>query len=805
MKTFTKRYNSEICIFLAPIIAILLSKYMAGEYFLDYVLLAKYDTTIELSYLKLYVTGLTNHIFENPHMGAPLLADNNYWPWRNIGIGLYYLIISLFEKDLIQIYKIFYYSLFPISALTMFISLRYFVKLPNLISLGLSLIYAFMPFMFSHNIQHATVLVGVLCIPLVLGFIFYINFKDFKQFIFVDILKSKITLIIALILFISVTLSLFSAFYSIIILIFFLVLQLIEPLKDYNKIKLIFFLIGLNLLAILFNIYPHLLFKSDSHFTFNYMSRNFIHTTLYSVSFADFFIPVKNHFIDSFKFYSQLYSQGSLIKEFFNISYLGLFGIFSFLFSILYFFKRLNSSDSFTRKISFIGALIIFLLLMFARGGLMTTLYLYTDFLVLGSNYRITPWILCLSLMSGGIILNNLYNGALNSRFLVKELTERYIRAISILLFLVLVSFSLMDIRGSKPVFNKKDIPAEGSNYEEERAFFSELNKIITKNDMILQIPHVCFQETKNILGTSYLNTWSYILINKEVKFSVMSIRESSACDINSQLSSMSNNVAEMVKHAIYFGYTGLIVEKRGFIDRGNVIKKNMMETFGMSPLIDSTYLFYDIKELKKEFDNIRILPVEGDPLKSLLLKERKIPAELKKEIIKITQIFPSPCVRQNILEEWNLSTARNGGNILVSNNQDCNPKKSYNKTFFHFADDSIFVAPGVNMKNGLINLNDKFQGNVLSVRVGVNMDPGSYRVFINDNNGRIKNHDIFSITATRWGYSLPVDNELIFRLDSKIKATKLNPLVININKNVAEKNIIIRSVTIRKILEVNN
>ena len=121
--------------------------------------------------------------------------------------------------------------------------------------------------------------------------------------------------------------------------------------KDYNRIKLILFIIGVNLLAIFFNIYPHLLFKFDSHFTFNYMEINFIHTTLYSVSIADFFIPVKNHIIDSFNFISQLYSQGTLIKDFFNISYLGIFGISYLVFSIFCFFRRAGEEDNFWIKI----------------------------------------------------------------------------------------------------------------------------------------------------------------------------------------------------------------------------------------------------------------------------------------------------------------------------------------------------------------------------------------------------------------------------------------------------------------------
>ena len=110
-----------------------------------------------------------------------------------------------------------------------------------------------MPFMYSHNAQHPTVLVGVLCVPLVLGSIFYINFKDFRNISFTSLIKSKLLIIIALIFFVSVTLSLFSAFYSLVILIFLLILQMIISNKDYNRIKLILFIIGVNLLAIFFD------------------------------------------------------------------------------------------------------------------------------------------------------------------------------------------------------------------------------------------------------------------------------------------------------------------------------------------------------------------------------------------------------------------------------------------------------------------------------------------------------------------------------------------------------------------------
>jgi len=106
-------------------------------------------------------------------------------------------------------------------------------------------------------------------------------------------------------------------------------------------------------------------------------------------------------------------------------------------------------------------------------------------------------------------------------------------------------------------------------------------------------------------------------------------------------------------------------------------------------------------------------------------------------------------------------------------------------------------------MQNGLINLQNKYSGNALSVNIGIPVNPGSYQVFIKSNNGTINNKNLFSILVTKWGKSFLSDGNLVFTLTEKVKGTKLSPLTISVRKNISEKDIVIRSITIRKI-EVN-
>ena len=71
------------------------------------------------------------------------------------------------------------------------------------------------------------------------------------------------------------------------------------------------------------------------------------------------------------------------------------------------------------------------------------------------------------------------------------------------------------------------------------------------------------------------------------------------------------------------------------------------------------------------------------------------------------------------------------------------------------------------------------------------------------DNNGTINNKNLFSIHVTKWGKSFLSDGNLVFTLTDKVRGTKLSPITISVSKNISQKDIVIRSITIRKI-EVN-
>lgn len=784
MKNLIEKYSSVASLLLAPLIALLLTKYIAGDHFLEYSLWE--DAACELSYLKLYSQGIFNHIFKDPLMGAPLIIDIHYWPWRQLILGSYYFIIGLFEKDIVQIYEIFYHSLFPICALTMFLSLRYLVKLPNIISLGISLLYAFIPYMFGDKvIQQGSVLINSVFIPLLLGIVFYLNFKSYKNNSFAQHLKSKSTILIGLTILIGASSGFYNCFYLLLLLLFLLGREFISESKDRKKIQIILFFILINFVVGLFNVYPHLALKADSYFTFHYIKRNFVHTTLYGLTIVEFFIPIKNHIFETFQFFNDLYRQNTLIKSDFDHSYLGILGIVSFCTLLMYAFKRHKPEDDFSKRLGFLGIILIFLLLLCSRGGFLTVFYLYTDSLVLGSQHRVTPWINCISLIGGGIILNRIYEGIILKRNLTNNSNNKipviYLKGMLAFLFFVIIAFSLLDFRGREPHFTKEDIPARGNQYKKEKAFYDQLEKEVHDSDMILQIPYVCWIETKDILGTSYMNSWSYVLMEKKTRFSWMAFKEGTACDINSQISSMSNKVEEMLKYAIYYGYTGIILDTKGFKDGGVSIINQMKDKFGLEPKIKTEYIYYDIntRELKEAINpgKILIVPEEGNSLRNLSWQVGNPPRT--EELKKLEYLFPSPC---------------------SIGQKTCSGKSLQNKDFFYFADDKINMNSNLNFQNRQISIGGNYTGNILGVRITTTLNEGVYQISLNNNDMTSLSEESLAFQVTLWGKSLIVDDDFTFTLTNKLYGKKLKPIWIHLyKKNITDKDIKIRSVTIRK------
>jgi len=465
---------------------------------------------------------------------------------------------------------------------------------------------------------------------------------------------------------------------------------------------------------------------------------------------------------------------------------------------MVYAFKTRRLDDNFTKKLNFFGILSIFILLVFYRGGLLTAFYLFTDFLVLGSHYRMIPWVSCISLIAAAIILNRFFeiNFIERSNSLIKK-------TFLVIVFFVIVGFSLLDFRGTNKPFIKKGSPNNMDTvYAPQKEFYNALNEHINDNDMILQIPYACFPETRYINKATYGDVWSYLLVNKRAKFSWMAFKEGTACSINSQISSMSNKVEEMLKYAIYYGYTGIIINKKGYSDDGRRIMDELKSKFNLNPIVESTrdsyhgqYAFYNIKTLKRVFSSLRITPIEGDSLYKIASFNNNVNEE---EIDTIITMFPSPCITDS--DKVALKKLKAGD---VFHKKDCSASDLQNKGFFYFANHAINIYPEIEFHEEQIRINKDYVGVILSIAIQNDIDMGTYKIFLSTNDSIELDKNLFDFNITQWGKKFNKNKDFTFKLQGKISAKKHKALWIHLFKKIkTDKDLNIRAVTIRKITD---
>ena len=767
-RTFLSISAEALAVLASPLIAILLTSFMVGENFLEYSLHS--DAAWELTYIKLYSENIFSSIYANPNMGAPLNMTHDFWPWRQAVLGLFFFFIGIFKSDILSIFETFYYLLFPLCSLSMYLSLRFYFKTTVLTALGLGVLYAFIPFITVHSV-HTSVVINNVGIPLLIGVVYYFYHKAYPANSFTKNLLSVEGIIAALVIFFAMSLSIYNSFYFLLILSFVIIKELISSDSNKDKLYVLYYFIVVGLLTVIFNTFPHIIFKLDNYFSYNYMTRNFGHSTVYGISIVEFFTPVLDHVLYYFSLVSAIYTENTPIKVNFLSSYLGILGAISFCAAIVYSFRR-QYADDFTKKMSFLGILLIFIFLVFYRGGLITAFYLFTDSLILGSHYRVAPWVSCISLVASAFIIDQIrlkYNLDISwQSFHRSPIIFTITRVLLVSVFSLIIGLSLIDFRGSSSPFGIK--PAYGnikSVYLPQKEFYEDLNMSITDDDMILKVPFRCFPETRHSNGSYYGDLWSYLLLEKKTKFGWMAFKEGTACAINSQISSMVGDVKAMVKYASYYGYTGIIINKAGFLDNGKKV----------------------IKDLKDKFESFTILPKEGDPVYQISTTKEVTLNELDK----ILYLFPSPC---RMKEPSDMLSDLNTKGVSV--NKDCEPRSLQNKHFFYFSNDKINTYPEVAWSNGEMIIDNEYVGPIMSIAIHSNLSEGEYKINIISN----KNIDkqVLDFNVTQWGKTFRLKKDFIFVTTEDVSAEKLKAIWVHIfKKTKTEKNIVLRAVTIKK------
>lgn len=401
-------------------------------------------------------------------------------------------IISLFTNDPIDTGSIFYFLIFPFTAISSFFVFRT-LKISRFMSIFGSLTFTFIHFVFMRNIAHYVVstiyfipLSILLCIWLYERDDLLIPTKNFKEF-----MKNNIIVIIFIILISNNGIAYYPFFTCYLIII----AMISKLLKTKNTKTVIPFIISIALICFLLfivNFIPNFIYRSNHLFVDN-MRRSWVETEAAGLKIA--------HLILNPKFFVEYYSKAMLVNEN-RTSYLGIVGILGFCLLIIYIFVKNYHKpliNDYKNRLSLLSELNLFAVLLATIGGF-ATLFSYFISPMIRSYNRISVYIAFICILSFCIFVENI----------VKKRVLAFYMIFSMLLFVTLIE-QIPD-----PGFYKKN---EMEMYIQDKKFIESIQNTMSKGASIYQLPTApSIDVVPPVNGNTYFRLFIGYIYSKDLK-----------------------------------------------------------------------------------------------------------------------------------------------------------------------------------------------------------------------------------------------------------------------------------------------
>ena len=499
-------------------------------------------------------------------------------------------IISFFAKDPIDVGSIFYFLIFPFTAISSFFVFRQ-LKISKFMSIFGSLTFSFIPFVYMRNIEH-TSLASVYFIPLSILLCIWLyenndlliptkNLKDFIKN------KKNIIAIIFIILISNNGIAYYPFFTC-----FLIIITCISKLLKIKNIKLaIPFIISIALVIVLFiiNLLPLIIYKSQHSYVSN-INRWFSEAELYGLKIS--------HLILNPKYFLEYYSQAMLVNEN-RTSYLGIIGALGFIGLILYIFiKNYHKPliSDYKNRISLLSELNLFAVLLTTIGGF-SSIFNYFITPMIRSYNRISVYIAFICILAFCMFIDNFFN---------KKNIIFYIT------FSIILLFTLYDQTQDTGFYNKNDMEL----YIQDKKFIQNIENIMPSESSIYQLPTIYYTDfnfgyrVKSKYGFygHYKDFIGYIF-SKKLKWSY-------GMELGRVENEWYKKVNEMNTHNLlneiyYAGFYGLYIDKGliGNEELADKMEEDLKDILKQEPLVheNGSIIFFDLTnfETDKEYKPI--------------------------------------------------------------------------------------------------------------------------------------------------------------------------------------------------------
>ena len=510
-------------------------------------------------------------LFFNNRIGAPETSALIDYPCCDLLMGIIVWLISLFTSSVSKIIYLFLIITFVLDSVSMAWFLRK-LKINIECTFTISLLFSFSYFHFFRYIIH---------IPLS-------NYMSFAITMYLvccilDILENenKYTIFVC-----SIILGIGYPYYwfmGLILIVIAYIIQIIRKQKISNKLYIFFTII----VFIIISLFPKIYYSLNKGINNEILNRQVLEQETFGLKIVQLFIPNQNSKISIFRDISLTYNNCSnTVNE--NVSsYLGIVSIIGFValfsFFIYSFFKNNKKEIKTWLLIDFLSFSTVFFMLFGSIGGFGCLFNIFINPIFRSQN-RFSIFIMGFSLIAISLIINKI---------------AEYKRLYSYFICFIILMIGMFEQYEIKNV-DYKILEESQKKYE---SFFYNVEKKLSKNSMIYQLPYIDFPESGTKNKMPYYRHFIGYIFSKHLRWSYGGIKGRNLIAENLNIDDgMSYSFLENIKRT---GFNAVYIDIDGYKDKGKEIL-NFYNALNIESIIsdDKKFYVYDISNIS--FDDIR-------------------------------------------------------------------------------------------------------------------------------------------------------------------------------------------------------
>lgn len=502
----------------------------------------------------------------NPSIGAP---EGQYlfdFPWVDTFNFFILKIISLFSSNWVVVNNLFFLLSFPFSAATaLFVMRRFGIWFP--FALTGSLLFALMPYHFFRGVEHLF-LSSYFVVPLGIWLSIFIydnhtltwrkNIPQLLGFVLLCLLIGSCGIYYAF----------FSAFF---VGVSGLITAYVK--KQIQALGLALFFVGVISFAVLLNLLPSFWFNLQNGPNLEICKRVPFEAELYGLKLSQLLLPIQGDRISILAHIREKYDTGVLINENSRAS-LGVIGSIGFLILLIRMFVNRNQNEqkSSSQSLSRLSELNLAGVLLATIGGAGALFALF-----------ISPSIRCYNRIS---IFLAFFSLAAVCLFLQSQLEKRNLHNnhfFAWLLGLFMLCIGTYNQTSGAFSFEVK-LHAMKDKFDQDKAFFHIIDRLLPKDSMIFQLPYMSFPESSPIHQMADYEHFRAPLHSKRLKWSYGAMKGRPTARWQQEICSKS--VPIMLECLIQKGFKGIYINRRGYSDHGKALEAELSRLIPEKPLI---------------------------------------------------------------------------------------------------------------------------------------------------------------------------------------------------------------------------